>query len=161
MEDARFEDVKPEAPLRLKAQTSEDLAVISALLQDAVAQTSDISWMRKKHRFAVLLNRFRWEDREAAERQKRPYERVQSMLVVESVLRPRAQSVDPRNKDMVLELLNVSFEEGAEGAGVVMLTFSGDGALALDVECLDVSLKDVSRPYVARSQTVPRHPDDA
>lgn len=159
VEDARFEDVQPEAPLRLRAEAKEDLAVISTLLQDAVTQTADISWLRKKHRFVLLVNRFRWEDREAAERQNRPYERVQSMLVVNSVLSSKSQGVDPVDKDTVLALLQVEFEPGEDGAGRVLLNFAGDGALALDVECLDVTLKDVSRPYVARSQTLPQHPE--
>ena len=60
-EDARFED-GAERPLRLRAESPEDLAVMAALLQDAVAQTSEIAWTRRKHRFSLLLSRFRWED---------------------------------------------------------------------------------------------------
>lgn len=159
MADARFEDGTPEQSLRLKAETADDLSVISALVQDAVTQTSDMSWMRKKHQFAVLLNRFRWEDKTAAERSQRPFERVQSLLVVRNTLGTRAQDIDPNDKDLVLELLGISFEPADDGAGQVLLTFAGDGVLAMDVECLDVQLQDVSRPYVARSQSVPSHPE--
>jgi hypothetical protein len=156
-EDARFED-GAERPLRLRAETPEDLAVISALIQDAVAQTSEIAWARRHHRFALLVNRFRWEDAGPAERQGRPFERVQALLTVEGVLAARAAGVDPRDRDLVLALLAIGFEPGEDGAGVVRLTLAGDGEIALDVECLDVTLRDVSRPYLSRASRAPRHP---
>jgi hypothetical protein len=68
MADARFEDAG-EAPVNLvTAMDAEDLAVISALVQDAVFPATEMRWDRRRRRFALLLNRFRWEDREAAER---------------------------------------------------------------------------------------------
>lgn len=68
MADAKFSD-GAEQPLRLKAESTDDLAVISTYVQDAVGQNAEISWMAKKHRFAILLNRFRWEDQANAENQ--------------------------------------------------------------------------------------------
>lgn len=159
MADAKFSD-GAEQPLRLKAESADDLAVISTYVQDAVGQNAEISWMAKKHRFAILLNRFRWEDRLNAESQSRPYERVQSMLVVDSTLKVAAQGLDPNDKDMAFELLSIEFQAGDDGAGQVILTLAGDGAISLDVECLDVTLSDVSRPYVARSTHAPSHPDE-
>ena len=91
-EDARFED-GAERPLRLRAETAEDLAVISALVQDAVGQTSDIAWMPRHRRFTLLLNRFRWEDSARARRQNRPFERVRCLLTIESATRVRAGQV--------------------------------------------------------------------
>ncbi len=155
-EDARFED-GAERPLRLRAETPEDLPVLSALLQDAVAQTSEIAWTRRQRRFALLVNRFRWEDAPAAERQGRPFERVQAVLAIDSVLAARSNGVDPGDRDLVLELLALVFDPGEDGTGTVRLVLAGDGEIALDVECLDVSLTDVTRPYEARSK--PTHPD--
>ncbi len=157
-EDARFED-GAERPLRLRAETADDLAVVSALLQDAVTQTADIAWARRRRRFTLLLNRFRWEDAALAERQGRPFERVRSLLVIDDVLRARSDGIDPRQGDLVLELLSLAFLPGAEGAGELRLVFAGDGVIALDVECVDVSLTDVTRPYEAPSGRKPSHRD--
>lgn len=137
----------------------DDLPVISALVQDSVFSTSDMRWQKGPRRFAVLLNRFRWEDRTAAEQCGRAYERVRALLVISDVLRVTRQGVDPRDGDTVLSLLSVTFEPGAEGSGRVILTLAGDGAVALDVECLDVALRDVTRPYRAPSGSVPIHPE--
>ena len=66
MADARFED-GDDRPLNLLARDGDDVAVISALLQDAVLPGADLKWDRKARRFVALVNRFRWEDRAAAE----------------------------------------------------------------------------------------------
>ena len=157
-EDARFEDGR-EAPLRLKALDTEDLAVIAALVQDAVFPAAEMKWDRKARRFAILLNRFRWEDAPKAEKRKRSYERVQAVLAVEDVLKVQTQGVDKADTDMVYSLLAIAFLPGEDGTGRVELTLAGDGAIALEVEALEVLLRDVTRPYVAPSNKAPSHPE--
>lgn len=159
MSDARFEDAG-ERPLRLRAETAEDVAVLSALVQDAVATIGDTAWMPRRRRFGLLLSRFRWEDAAAAERAGRPFERVRALLTVDGALRARASGIDPRARDVVISVLAVGFEPGADGAGIVRLTLAGDGEIALDVECLDVSLTDVARPHLAIAGAAPRHVAD-
>lgn len=156
MADARFED-GTEEPLRLNAESAEDLAVLSALVQDAVVQSSDMAWMKRRHRFAMLVNRFRWEDKAEAERLKRPYERVRSTLMVCGVLNVSANGIDPADRSLILSLLSIGFEPGEDGAGSVLLTFAGDGEMRLEVECLDIMLTDVTRPYKAPSGNAPSH----
>ncbi|HMQ93098.1 MAG TPA: DUF2948 family protein [Amaricoccus sp.] len=158
-EDARFED-GAERPLRLRAETAEDLAVISALVQDAVGQTSEIAWMPRHRRFTLLLNRFRWEDSARARRQNRPFERVRCLLTIESATRVRAMGVDPQDRDLVISLLSLGFEPGPEGNGVLRAVLAGDGEIALDVECLEVTLTDVTRPHLAMAGAAPRHSPD-
>ena len=155
-EDAKFED-GGEAPLRLKALDAEDLNVIAALVQDAIFPASEMRWDRKARRFALLLNRFRWEDADRAKLRKRDYERVQSVMVIEDVMAVKAQGVDPRDADMVYSLLSMVFHPSEDGMGRVELTLAGDGAVAIEVEALEVVLRDVTRPYVAPSKQAPAH----
>ena len=156
MSDARFEDAD-EGPLRLIAQEAEDLQVISSLVQDSVLPITEMRYDRKARRFVLLLNRFRWEDKAAAEVSKRDYERVRSLLVVEDVLSVKSYGIDRSDKDMVLSLLSLGFTAGEEGMGVLDLTLAGDGAISIAVEALDIRLEDVSRPYVAPSRQAPNH----
>lgn len=156
MNDARFEEGQ-DGPIALMAQDAEDLKVISALMQDAVLTAADITYSAKRREFAMLLNRFRWEDRDAAERAGRAFERVRCVLMFRDVLAVRSQGIGARDEDTVLSLLTVDFAPGDDGTGRVTLTLAGDGALALDVEALDVSLRDVTRPYIAPSRKVPDH----
>ena len=103
------------------------------------------------------MNRFRWEDRTEAEQTGRAYERVRSVLVVEDVRKVQSLGIDRADRDLVLSLLSMSFDPGEDGTGWLTLTLAGDGAVALEVETLDVRLDDVTRPYRAPSGKAPAH----
>ena len=152
-DDARFEDGR-EAPLNLGALSSDDVEVISALVQDAVFPITEMSWNAKQRRFALLLNRFRWEDE--GKTRHRP-ERVQTLFVVDHVLGVASQGIDRRDTDTILSLLSVVFEPGEDGAGYVLLTLAGDGGIRLKVEALEIGLRDVTKPYAALSGKMPNH----
>lgn len=149
MSDARFEDAG-DAPLRLIARDAEDLQVVASLVQDAVLPASEMRFDRRARRFVLLLNRYRWEGPQKGER-------VQAVLAVEDVMGVMRAGPDPSDLDMVLSLLTLDFAPGEDGTGTVEMTFSGDGALRLSVEALEVTLRDVTRPYRAPSGKEPRH----
>ena len=156
--DATFED-GAERPLRLWAQDADDLTVVSALMQDAVFPAGEMRWRASRRQFLVLLNRFRWEDVEAARARGRDPERVRSLLEIGDVGRVRSQGVRRDDRDVVLSLLSLGWAPGADGTGTLTLTLAGDGAVSLDVECIDVRLTDVTRPYRATSGHIPEHND--
>ncbi|MBR2657377.1 MAG: DUF2948 family protein [Loktanella sp.] len=151
-QDARFKD-GADKPLRLRALDSDDLTVIAAITQDAVLPVAEMRWDRKARRFALLVNRFRWEDGQQSA------QRVQAVLAFEDVIAVQTQGIDKTDADLVFSLLSISFIPGADGAGRIEMTLAGDGAIALDVEALEVLLRDVTRPYAAPSGKAPRHPD--
>ena len=154
--DARFEDAV-EAPINLGALDREDLKVLSALVQDAVFPVKEIRWDTAHRRLWLLLNRFRWEDNEKAQRQGRDVERVQSLLIFENVIKVASQGVDRAQTDMVLSVLSLDAEEAARAENV-MITLAGGGALCVACEAIEVTLKDVTRPYLAPSKKTPWHP---
>ena len=151
-EDARFEDAA-EAPVALRALEGADLEVLSALVQDAVLPATEMRWDRARRRFALLLNRYRWED------PARRTERVQSLLVIEEVLSVASQGIDRGDADLVLSLLALDWTPGPDGTGRITLILAGDGAVALEVEAVGVTLRDVTRPYRAPSGRRPQHPE--
>lgn len=154
MVDAAFED-GGERPLRLKAESAEDLAVISTLTQDAVGKVANVQYMPRRRRFSMLIYRFRWEDRARAMREKRAFERVATALTIDDVLRARVAGISPRERETVFNLLSLEFEAGEDGAGVVTLTCSGDATIRLEVECVNAALVDLTRPWAAGGQ--PQH----
>ncbi|WP_439124195.1 DUF2948 family protein [Marivita sp.] len=156
--DATFEDGAAK-PLRLVAMDADDLQVLSALCQDAVFPASEMQWQRRQRRFGILLNRFRWEDIPVADRGRRTPERVQCVFAIENVVRVASQGVTPGDVDTILSVLAVTFEEDDAGGGAVLLTLAGDGAIRLQVDELEVALRDVTKPYAAVSGKVPDHPE--
>ncbi|SHI32922.1 DUF2948 family protein [Wenxinia saemankumensis] len=157
--DASFAD-GAERPLRLKALDAEDLGVISALVQDAVFNGSDMVFKPRERRFALLLGRFRWEDKDRAEARRRDYERVRTMLVVEDVQAVRSQGVPRGDSETVLSLLSLGWEPGEDGTGTLRLVLAGDGEIEVAVEALEVVLRDVTRPYAAPSGKAPGHEEN-
>lgn len=129
------------APLRLLAQDAEDLSVISAALQDAVAKIGDIAFEPKARRLTVALNRYRWE------RDERTHERVRSGLQLAGVLGVQSRKLRRDAKNAVVELLSLSFEPGEAPGGAVVFTFAGGGDLRVEVECIEAVLADISTPW--------------
>ena len=156
MTDARFEEGH-DRPLNIGALDADDLAVISALAQDAVFPAAEMRWQGSARRFVLLVNRFRWED---AGRDRHGPERVQALLVFENILGVASQGVDRGDPDMVFSLLSVDWQPGEDAAGEMVLTLAGDGAIRLRAEALEARLRDVTRPYRAPSKQVPEHPED-
>jgi len=155
-EDARFEDAS-EGPLRLQAQDIEDLNILSALIQDAVFPASEMTWQPARRRFGLLINRFRWEDRDAGGNPAREAERVRALLVFDGVLKVASSGIDRHDTDTILSVLSIGFTPAEDGAGRIELTLAGDGAIALDVECIEATLRDVTRPYRANAGRAPHH----
>ena len=132
-------------PLKLIALDNDDLEIVSAHLQDAVLTIADILWRPSERRLVVGLNRFDWE---AAYGNNPEYRRRSTALRFERVLSCKALNVARADKNAVLNLLSVTFDQTDPPAGVVTLTFSGGAALRLDVECLEAEFADLGSAWV-------------
>src|ERR1700683_1056653 len=124
--------------LRLVALDKDDIAVMSAHVQDGLVKVADILWQPREHRFVMALNRFDWTTAVGARAAaKSDCRRCRTALRFERVLGCKCRNIDPSNKAAQLNLLAVEFADGDAPAGIVTLTFSGGGVIRLDVECLE------------------------
>jgi hypothetical protein len=135
-------------PLRLMAEDAEDLKIISAMLQDAVAKIGDFAHLPRERRFAFVANRFLWEC--ATDVKRGPFARVRAGCHFDDVKSVRQQNLRRGAKDAVVELLSIRFDPLSDGAGVVALDFAGGGAIRVEVESLNAQLADLSEPWPAR-----------
>ena len=150
----------PDRPLKLRADDVEDLQIVSALAQDAILPAGEMTWDKKRRRFACLINRFRWESVREGEQRDLHLERVQAVLAVDDVIAVRRQGPAPEvSQDIVLSLLMLSFKPDGDGMGCVVLTFAGDAAVEVEVEAINITLQDVTCTYEAPSQRTPEHPE--
>ncbi|WP_112663746.1 DUF2948 family protein [Microvirga flavescens] len=138
--------------LKLVALDPEDLTVVSAYLQDALIRVGDMAYLPGERRFAVLAKRFAWE-----EGSKAPPQRRLAGLHFERVKAVRLRGIDPRNQDAVLNLLAISFEEKDTPSGTATLIFADGGAIQVDVECIEMQMKDMGPVWAAESR--PSHGD--
>ncbi len=128
-------------PLRLSALDEDDLAVISAHMQDAVIVLSDTSYVKRERRFAMIANRFVWEKNHS--RNAAHFERRRTGLHFEGVTAVRSHRISVGAQDAVLSFLSASFEKGEPPGGTVILNFSGGGIIRLEVEFLEAWLRDL------------------
>jgi hypothetical protein len=125
--------------LKLIALDGEDLAVISAHVQDALVRRADIAYLSSKKRFALAAWRYDWTVSATAGRK----ERVGAALRFDRVLKVSQIGLSGLQAEAPLNLLAIRFEEHDPPAGIVVLTFSGGAAIRLDVECLEAELRDL------------------
>jgi hypothetical protein len=146
--------------LKLIAFDAEDLAVMSAHLQDAVLRVGDIAYLPRERRFAAIVNRFDWpEALDGADgKPAATYTRRRSGLRFERVLGAKLMGIDLARKDTVLELLALSFEPAEAPGGSVIIHFAGGSAIKLEAECVEAELKDLGPVW--RATSMPSHPDD-
>lgn len=130
------------APDRLKLQAidEEDLAVLSAHVQDAILKVGDISYLPKEKRFAIAMNRFGWEVEDEGEA---VHQRRRSALVFDRVTGAQCCHLRRDQPDAVLELLAVSYEPTDSPAGFITLHFAGGAMLRVGVECIEARLADL------------------
>lgn len=141
--------------LRLKAEDADDLQVIAAYLQDAVLLVQDIAYLPGTRRLALVANRFCWEDELGAVPAGRTHRRARAGLHFDNVENVRARNIDQDRQDGVLNLLTISFEESVPPSGTIVLTFSGDGEIRIDVEALEAHLADMGGTW--ETPNLPTH----
>lgn len=137
--------------LKLIALDEEDLAVFSAHLQDAVVKMADMGFLPRVHRFAMVLNRFDWDQKVIANEKVRH----RTGLHFERVLTVKCRGMEEAQRTGVLNLLALTFLPGEAPSGHVLLTFSGGAEILLEVECIEAGMRDLG-PAWGCSHT-PKH----
>ena len=128
------------AALKLIALDADDLAVISAHVQDARVQASDIIWRQHEKRLVIGMNRLDWEQTLAGQTSPR---RLVAALRFDRVLACKSRNIDLGQLDATLELVGIEFHPGEPPGGSALLLFDRGAALRLDVECLECELTDL------------------
>ncbi|MCJ2015284.1 DUF2948 family protein [Methylobacterium sp. J-076] len=138
--------------LKLAALDAEDLTVISAHLQDAILPPEDLSYLAGEKRFAMALRRFDWSAGPDA-----PPRRRLTGLHFERVLSVRTRGLRRGTDAMPLSLLAITFLPGDPPSGHIEILFSGDATIRIEVECVEVRMKDLGPVWEAGAR--PGHDD--
>jgi Protein of unknown function (DUF2948) len=131
--------------LRLTAQDTDDLHVISAQMQDAVLKLSDITFTQRRRQFVLVANRYAWDDASSKTRRR-------AGLHFESVLNVKRSGFANTGRDTVLSLLAITFTETEAPSGYVTLAFSAGHSIRLEVECLDAVMADLGPTWSTEFQ---------
>ncbi|TCT04760.1 DUF2948 family protein [Aquabacter spiritensis] len=140
--------------LKLLALDEEDLAILSAHLQDALVKVADIGFLPKTQRFVLVLDRFDW-DKACAD----TYVRHRAGLHFERVRNVRSRGFDRQDAEGILNLLAVTFAPGEAPSGTVTLAFSGGADICFEVECIEARLSDLGPSWGCKR--APEHAPEA
>jgi hypothetical protein len=126
--------------LKLIALDADDLAVISAHVQDAHVQASDIIWRQDEKRLVIGMNRLDWEQTLSGETAPR---RLIAALRFDRVLSCKSRNIGSAAGETALELVGIEFHPSEAPSGSAVLMFTHGRALRLDLECLECELTDL------------------
>ena len=138
--------------LKLIARTDEDLRVISAHLQDAIANTADVANLKKNKIFLIQLNRFMWEDVEKGVFRKN--KRIRTILKFENILKVLSKNIGQKNTRF-LDFLTLESTALPDKSYEINIIFSGDSVIKIYCEVIEVTLDDQGESW--ESKTKPKH----
>ena len=148
--------------LKLRARDADDLEMIAAILQDALVPRAEMKYQPDERRFALMLNRFRWEkmpqavdgaasaprpatgdgDARFADQDAAAFERVHAALVFDRVRGVKHRGLDTAAKGGLLALLTLTLE-----GSFVFISFAGGAEIRLEVDRFSCHLEDVGEPW--------------
>ena len=139
--------------LKLIARTDDDLRVISAHLQDSIANIKDIANLKQNKIFLMQLNRFMWEDVEKGVFRKN--KRIRTILKFDNILEVNSKNISQNDKDKFLDFLAIESNQMPDKNYEMKLIFSGDSIIRIIAEVIEVTLDDQGKPWDTRNK--PKH----
>jgi hypothetical protein len=139
--------------LVLLAKDAEDLQVIGACLQDGLVRVGDIRYFAEQRRFALLVNRFKWEEEATGEHAVssgsdrrfatiETHQRVHCGVAFDRVRAIRMRGIDRQERNRLLNLLTIQGDPDG-----VTIVFSGEATIRLDVEAIACRIEDLDEPW--------------
>ena len=124
--------------LKLIARTEDDLRVVSAHLQDSIANLSDVANLQKNRIFLMQLNRFMWEDIEKGVFRKN--KRIRTVLKFENVIKVHSKNINQSKKDKFLDFLTIETNLMPDNNYAMKIVFAGDSIIEVIAEVIEVTL---------------------
>ena len=132
------------APLKLQIQTAEDIAVLSALLQDALINSRDIHIDLKSGELVFIADRYCWEVGDGRA------ERVLAGLRVGGVKAVQHKNMSMADDETLFyNLLDIAYEMTSPQEAYLIFTFSAGCAMRLQIDSLMMALSDIAPPRPA------------
>jgi hypothetical protein len=145
--------------LKLRAEDADDLAVLSACLQDALVAVRDLGYLAELQNFVLVANRFRWESGLRPLPGEERHQRVLCAVTFSTVAGVSYRGFRRSDEDRILCLLAIRSELAAAGGATILLEFAGHAAIRLDVARILCRAEDLGEPWPTPWR--PRHDEDA
>ena len=145
------------AAFKLRAEDADDLAVISACLQDALVAVRDLAFVPQDMTFLMVANRFRWERAARSAYGEAGYQRTLCGITFGAVAAVSYHGFRRSEDERILSLLAI--QPALDGDGeAILLEFSGGATIRLDAGRILCHAQDLGEPWPTPWQ--PRHDMD-
>jgi hypothetical protein len=125
--------------LKLCAKDSEDVQVVSAILQDSIAPVCDIMFDAEKKNFIMVVHRLRREEETGAE-----MERICCAVNISGVDKAQLHGIDLTHRERMLDLLAVMIDNGN-----LVFIFAGDAKIRIKAEAFSMIVEDFGEAWPA------------
>jgi hypothetical protein len=142
--------------LKLRAEDADDLAVLSACLQDALVAVRDLGYFADEKKFILIANRFRWESGLRPMAGEEGHQRVLCAVTFGTVAGVSYRGFRRSDEKRILCLLAIRSETA--GGEAILLEFAGAAAIRLDVARVLCHARDLGEPWPTRWR--PQHDED-
>jgi hypothetical protein len=134
------------APFKLRAEDPDDLAVISACLQDALVAVRDLAFVQHDRTFLMVANRFRWERASRPACDEASYQRTLCGITFGAVAGVSYHGFRRSEDERILSLLAIR-PGGAGEEHTIQLEFSGGATIRLEVDRIFCHAQDLGEPW--------------
>lgn len=154
------------SPLKLRAEDSEDIDIMSSLLQDAIIPGSHFHYDKAEQTFFIKANRFCWETPPHTVNGTPVFTRVQTAIEFKNILRVQTQNFDQKAHIIYYDLLSVTahrpleaFDEQIHDMMCIDLICAGGARIRLHTSQIEILVIDSQETTF--TETLPRHDDSA
>jgi hypothetical protein len=125
--------------LKLRAKDAEDIQVISAVLQDAIAPVCDMTFMPEKKNFVMVVHRLRHEEKSAE-----CLERICCAFNLSGAEAVQTHGFDLHSREQMLDLLAVLVE-----GEYIHLVFAGEAKIRIQTRGWSLIIEDFGEAWPA------------
>jgi hypothetical protein len=144
--------------LKLRAEDADDLAVLSACLQDALVAVRDLAYLADDQSFVFVANRFRWETGLRPLPGEQGNQRVLCAVTFGTVASVSYRGFRRSDEDRILCLLAIRSESAQGGGEAILLEFAGTATIRIAASRMVCRAKDLGEPWPTPWR--PRHDED-
>lgn len=140
-------------PFRVLAKDPEDLAVVSAMLQDAVVPVVDLAYLKDEAQLVFVGSRYAWEGQPEKAKPAKGSQgiRVRCAVTFSEVKRVQVKNLDLTKTEQMLSLLAIAYgaatEEEPDLPTEARLLFSGGAEIRVELASLSVQAEDFGDPW--------------
>ena len=129
--------------MNLNAIDTDDLKIISTILQDGLIEVNDIKYLPSIRSFFLMITRFMWEEKIV----NKVDQRIRAVLSFEDVLSVYSKNIDQLNKKKTLELVTFNYYPNDSKNIEIELLFKNDATIKLETEIIKCKLEDQGEPW--------------